>query len=154
MDALEAQARQPYSLHLPSPPTPTDPINRMIIPEYEQARVKHVDNETQNGLLLVTLALHAFQVEHGRYPASLTELAPAYLKKLPDDPFAAQGTFKYLVKGTSYVLYSVGPDGKDDGGRMIDDPKHSDDSESTNPNARYYTHQDSIGDVVAGKSLW
>jgi hypothetical protein len=154
MDAVEAQARQPYSLHLPLPPAPTDPINSMIIPEYEQVRLKHVDNETQDGLLLVTLALHAFRVEQGHYPASLAELAPAYLKKLPDDPFAVQGTFKYLVQGKSYVLYSVGPDGKDDGGRMIDDPKHSENPESTSPTARYYVHQNSVGDIVAGKSLW
>ncbi|MCW3100050.1 MAG: hypothetical protein JWL77_5668 [Chthonomonadaceae bacterium] len=151
MDALEAQARQPYSLHLPLPPTPTDPINSMIIPEYEQARLKHVDNETQNGLLLVTLALRAYQGEHGRYPASLAELTPAYLKKLPDDPFALQGTFKYRVDGTSYVLYSVGPDGKDDGGTPINDPKKATDM---NQNSRYYVEKNSIGDVVAGKNLW
>jgi hypothetical protein len=154
MDALAAQARQSYGLHLSPPPTPTDPINSILIPVFAQARLKDVDNETQNGLLLVTLALHAFQVEHGHYPASLAELTPAYLKKLPDDPFAAQGTFKYLVQGTSYVLYSVGPDGKDDGGRMIDDPKHSEDPENTSPTARYYVHQNSVGDIVAGKSLW
>ncbi|MCW3054957.1 MAG: hypothetical protein JWN14_4127 [Chthonomonadales bacterium] len=154
MDALADQARKPYGLHLPPPPMPTDPINRDLLPIYSRGRLKDVDGETQNKLLLVTLALHGFQLEHGHYPASLSELAPAYLQKLPDDPFAAQGTFKYIVQGKSYVLYSVGPDGKDDGGRMIDDPKHPESPDSTSPNARYFVWQNSVGDIVAGKSFW
>jgi type II secretory pathway pseudopilin PulG len=188
MDTVSAQARQPYAAKLPLPPLPSDPLNQMMLPVMMGGRIKDVDCQTQNGLLLLTLALHAYRLEHGRYPAALTELAPNYLKRLPDDPFAVQGTFQYLVKGTSYVsltelapvylkklpddpfaltgtfkyrldgktyvLYSVGPDGKDDGGRPIDDPKHSEDPDSTNPNARYFVHQNSVGDVVAGKNTW
>ena len=151
MDRSVQVAQQPYGLHLPSPPLPKDPINRELLPVYEAARLKNVENETQNGLLLVVLALHAFRMEHGQYPVSLNELAPVCLKKLPNDPFAVQGTFKYRVTGRSYVLYSVGPDGKDDGGMPIDNPKHP---ESSNPNARYFVEQNSVGDVVAGKNTW
>lgn len=151
MDQLMDQARRPYGLHLPPPPAPSDPVNRIMLPIFPQARLKYVENQTQNDLLLITLALHAFQLEHGRYPASLLELAPTYLKKLPDDPYAAQGTFKYLVKGKSYLLYSVGPDGRDDGGTPIDDPKSA---SSANPNSRYFVNQNSVGDVVAGTNQW
>ncbi|MCW3054956.1 MAG: hypothetical protein JWN14_4126 [Chthonomonadales bacterium] len=151
MDAITAQARQPYAAKMPPPPLPSDPLNRIILPVMMDGRLKHVDGETQNGLLLVMLALHTFRLEQGRYPASLTELAPAYLKKLPDDPFALQGTFGYHLDGNRYLLYSVGPDGKDDGGKRIDDPKKAADP---NPNARYYLEKNSVGDVVAGKSLW
>jgi hypothetical protein len=151
MDQSSQVARQPYGLHLPSPPLPSDPINRVVLPVFSQARLKEVTCETQDGLLLVTLALHAFHLEHGHYPASLTELAPGYLKRLPDDPFAVQGTFKYLVKGGSYVLYSVGPDGNDDGGTPIDDPKQA---TTSSKNARYYIYENSVGDVVAGKNIF
>jgi hypothetical protein len=115
-----------------------------------EGRIKDVVCETQNGLLLVVLALHAYRLEHGHYPASLAELAPAYLKKLPDDPFALQGTFQYRLDSNNYVLYSVGPDGKDDGGKPIDDPKKAADA---NPNARYSIEKNSVGDVVAGKNI-
>jgi len=151
MDQSAAIARQPYGLHLPPPPLPTDPINNILLPVFSQARLKGVDSETQNGLLLVMLALRAFRLEHGRYPAALTELAPAYLKKLPDDPFAAQGTFKYILNGNTYTLYSVGPDGKDDSGKAIDDIRQAN---SGNPNARYFVNPNSIGDVVAGKNIY
>jgi type II secretory pathway pseudopilin PulG len=151
MDANRKLVQQPYGLHLPPPPLPNDPFTSVIVPAFTQARMKDVDSETQNGLLLLTLALHAYRLEHGRYPASLTELTPAYLKRLPDDPFAVQGTFKYLAKGKNYVLYSVGPDGKDDGGTPIDDPKQA---SGSNPNARYFINENSVGDVVAGKNVY
>lgn len=151
MDAISEQARQPYALHPALPPLPTDPFNNSVLPSFAQARIKGVDAETKNGLLLLALALHAFQSEHGRYPAALSELTPAYLKKLPDDPFAVQGTFQYRRKGNTYLLYSVGPDGKDDGGQPIDDPKQATNS---NPNARYFVNERSVGDVVAGKNIY
>jgi len=151
MDQSSAIARQPYGLHLPPPPVPKDPINSVLLPVFSQARLKGVDSETQNGLLLVMLALHAFRLEHGHYPAALTELAPTYLKKLPNDPFAMQGTYKYILKGNTYTLYSVGPDGKDDGGKPIDDPRQAN---SGNQNARYFVNPNSIGDIVAGKNIY
>ena len=151
MDETSRLARQRYGLHLPPPPLPTDPLNRVLLSTFALAQLKVVANETQNGLLLVTFALRAFRLENGRYPASLAELAPSYLKKLPEDPFAAQGTFKYKRMGNSYVLYSVGPDGTDDSGTPIDDPKQAG---SANPNARYFININSVGDVVAGKNQW
>ncbi len=151
MDKSIAMGRQPFGLHLTSPPLPSDPINRALVPVFSQARLKGVDSETQNGLLLVMLALHAYQLEHGHYPALLAALAPSYLKSLPNDPFAVQGTFQYHVKGKNYLLYSVGPDGKDDGGTPIDDATQATNS---NANARYFVNMNSTGDVVAGKNVY
>jgi hypothetical protein len=126
---------------------PDEPYNSEALPVFHQARLRDVETETQNGLLLVTLALHAFQLENARYPASLTELSPGYVKKLPDDPFAAQGTFKYRIQGKTYLLYSVGPDGKDDGGTPINAPKY------VGPIGkwqRYVVKSGTLGDIVAG----
>ena len=53
-----------------------------------------------------------------------------------------------LPKG--YVLYSVGRDGRDDGGAPVYDGKAE---IGAHPEARYYVKHDSIGDVVAGKNL-
>lgn len=70
-------------------------------------------------LLSVTLALHAWRLENGSYPASLSELVPEYLKWLPRDPFALKGTFRYRAKGSRYLLYSLGPDSVDNSGTWI-----------------------------------
>ena len=151
MDKSVEIARQPYGLHLPSPIKPDDSINEVLVDAFSQPRIKGLENETQNGLMLLTLALHLYQVEHGHYPTSLAKLAPACLQKLPNDPFAVKGTFLYHPKGTSYVLYSVGPDGKDDGGKVIDDPTQV---TSSSKNSRYFVNQNSVGDVVAGKNIY
>ena len=71
--------------------------------------------------------------------------------RLLTDPFAAQGALRYRRDGAKYVLYSVGPDGRDDGGKPIYDktkPVSSDGSERP----RYFVEQNSVGDIVAGIS--
>lgn len=147
MDQMIALGRQPYGRH-PSPPSmPTDPVNQMVLPLYADGRVKMADSEAVNRLLLVALALRAFRMEHGRPANSLTELTPTYLKQLPDDPFAAQGTFQYHLKGSDFVLYSVGPDGKDDGGVATDDPQQA---SASSGRQGYRVNRDSKGDIVAG----
>jgi len=146
MDQSLQIAQQPYSLHKPAPPLPTDILNAAATIAVLPYRIKDVENETQNGLLLVALALHAFRLEQGHYPKTLAELAPTYLNRLPEDPFAAGGTFRYRPSGRRYLLYSLGPDGKDNDGIPIDDPKRA---SSTNPKLRYRVEEESLGDIVA-----
>jgi hypothetical protein len=63
--------------------------------------------------LLFVLAV--YRAEHGTYPEKLAQLCPNYLKVIPEDPFGA-GPFRYKREPKGYVLYSVGFNGKDDGG--------------------------------------
>ena len=151
MDQLTENARKPYALHLPTPKLPFDPISRILLPVFDQTQVRAVNSETQTLLLLVTLALHAYHEEKHTYPALLEELVPAYLKKLPNDPFALRGTFQYRNKGDGFLLYSVGPDSKDDGGKPIDDPTKA---KKSNPQLRYYVEAESKGDVVVGVNTY
>lgn len=146
MDRMIARAHQPYVQQGPSPSTPNDPISEIFLPVFEQAGSKAVTTETQDALLLVALALHAYQQEQGKYPQKLDALVPRYLSQLPADPFG-QGTFAYQRTGDKYLLYSVGPDKTDDGGRPIDDPSKT---SSPNSDARYFVQPDSRGDIVVG----
>jgi hypothetical protein len=66
-------------------------------------------------LLQLELALRMYMQQHERYPKALDELAPNTLATLPLDPFSGK-PFLYRMSGNSYVLYSVGPNGIDDGG--------------------------------------
>jgi hypothetical protein len=150
MDAQIAHSRQPYTARPAPPSVPTDPINRIISPIFDQADLKDLCAKTQSGMLLLALALHAYHLEHGGYPQKLEALAPSYLTKLPGDPFG-QGTFIYQHKGKKYLLYSVGPDKVDDGGRPIDDPSKA---IGSNTNARYFVQPDSQGDIVVGVNKW
>ena len=72
----------------------------------------------------VGLALERFRADEGKYPEGLGELLPSYLSAVPSDPWSpSEKPLNYVVRGRledsqggSVLLYSVGPDGVDDGG--------------------------------------
>ncbi|MBX9582949.1 MAG: hypothetical protein K2X87_21800 [Gemmataceae bacterium] len=72
--------------------------------------------------LSVAFALAAYRADHGKYPAALADLAPGYLKEVPDDLFSGK-PLVYRPAADGYLLYSIGPNGKDDGGRSPDDDR-------------------------------
>ena len=152
MNQSIANARQPYAAHLPLPPLPTDPMSQMLLPVYTSVRLNEVKADTENALLLVTLALRAYKLDHGAYPPILAALAPHYLQAVPADPFALSGPLRYKRTGTRYVLYSIGPDGKDDGGAAIFDRTKPAPTNTEASDQRRYVLQDSKGDIVAGVS--
>ena len=80
----------------------------------------------------------------------MAELTPKYLPAPALDPFSLGKPLLYRRNGSGYVLYSIGPDGKDDGGRPIDSKTPG----SSNPNERYFIKPESVGDVVAGTNIW
>jgi len=123
--------------------TETDFIANTYTSDYTQDRLLNASAEAQTRLLLVSIALRAYHLDHGAYPAQLGALIPPYLPSIPLDPFAANRPLLYYLKGNGYTLYSVGPDIKDDHGRPIFDPKAPvAQSKRVVPG--------SIGDIVAG----
>ena len=75
--------------------------------------------------LQVLYAVRLFQHDHGRLPHNLAELTPQYLESAPIDPYSAQ-PLVYRDHQHWHGLYSVGPDGQDDGGRFIAPPAAGD----------------------------
>jgi len=67
-------------------------------------------------LFLVELALQAFRETTKRDPKSLAELVPVYLPEVPLDPYDGI-PIRYRRTQAGYDCYSVGLDGKDDGGK-------------------------------------
>ena len=159
MDKAIATARLPYAAqphttnsekkhrYIVNPFTAVaDILFALMMPSIDRAWFAEVRNETENSLLTVTLALRAYRLEHGKYPDTLTELVSSYLKIVPNDPFALKGKLRYKLTGDSYVLYSVGPDGKDDGGKPVEAAKNG---KSVSEN-RFMMEETSKGDIVAG----
>ena len=50
--------------------------------------------------------------------AELTALVPDYLEQLPRDPMDGKTLRYHVLSNDSFTLYSVGVDGKDDGGKV------------------------------------
>jgi hypothetical protein len=59
------------------------------------------------------IALRCYQLEHGKLPDSLDDLAPEYLPAVPTDPFTGR-PFGYEPTGERPRIWSVGPDQKTD----------------------------------------
>ena len=86
----------------------------------QKAETKHKLMVAHVRLLAAELALRAYESDHGRVASRLDELVTNYLIKLPEDPFSSQPLI-YRPQGTNWLLYSVGPDGADDGGKPVAD---------------------------------
>ncbi len=67
-------------------------------------------------LLTTELALRCYQAEQGQPPERLDQLVPKYLQCVLTDPFSEQSLI-YRPQGTNWLLYSVGPDKVDEGGK-------------------------------------
>lgn len=103
-----------------TPPNPTVADMEIANPGLVKIWLRYIVDEAYTRELEVALALQAYRLDTGSYPGSLSDLVPHYLPNVPDDPFAAPNTpLCYKNNGDSYLLYSVGPDGADNGGHPI-----------------------------------
>jgi hypothetical protein len=66
---------------------------------------------------IVAVAAERFRQARQRWPENLNELVPAYLSAVPRDPFDGQ-PMRYRRMADGVIVYSVGPDGKDNGGAI------------------------------------
>jgi len=71
-------------------------------------------------LLMVDLAIQAYQEENNDLPDTLETLVPEYLPSMPLDPFTFR-PLTYVRSDEGYLVYSVGYDEIDNGGLSIDD---------------------------------
>ncbi len=74
------------------------------------------DVEAARRLAVAALAIERFRLARSRLPERLAELTPAFLHSPPLDPMNGQPTrYQPRADGT-FLLYSVGENGRDDGG--------------------------------------
>jgi len=84
----------------------------------KHSEMRHKAVIAHERLLTVEIALRCYRVSRARPPARLEDLMTNYLSRVPLDPFSAQ-PLTYRPQGTNWLLYSLGPDGIDDGGRPV-----------------------------------
>ena len=74
----------------------------------------------------LAFALAGYCADHGVYPEKLADLTPQYITAFPKDVFDNDADLHYVRQDSGYLLYSVGPNGRDDGGKGTDDLKKGD----------------------------
>lgn len=72
--------------------------------------------ETQREMTVAAIALKRYQLRHHKLPSDLAILLPEFLSKLPHDYINGEPLHYHLDGNGSFALYSVGEDGRDDGG--------------------------------------
>lgn len=78
-----------------------------------------MDRDMADGALLLAartaLAVERHRLETGELPERLDDLAPAFIDKVPHDPFDGK-PLRYVRRPRGYVVYSIGRDRTDDDG--------------------------------------
>ena len=95
-------------------------IHTLMFAISQTAKAQHRFSQTRDATLAV-ISLTLAKRQTGSYPASLSELTPTLLPAVPLDIFDG-APLRYALVNESPVLYSVGVDRKDDGGRPPKNP--------------------------------
>ena len=72
--------------------------------------------EVSRRMIVTAIALKRFQLKHGKLPEKLSELVPEFLPAAPTDPVDGNPLRYRLVSDGTFLLYSVGENGTDEGG--------------------------------------
>lgn len=88
----------------------------LALPNYSRAGGTCVRNETLRRLAVTAIAIERYRLRHGRPPPNVNALVPELLSAVPIDPMSAKAMGYKLNTDGSFTLYSVGEDGRDDGG--------------------------------------
>ena len=90
---------------------------RSLVPSLDRMMDVRFHGRALHQATLTILALQRYRQEKGSYPAKLDELkAGGYLDVLPADPYDDK-PLSYRVTNGGFVLYSLGPNFRDDGGQ-------------------------------------
>ena len=103
--ALVTQAKRRYYI-----------MTGLLLPALEKYALRDANHHAQLRTALVGIAIERFRLAHdGKVPGDLSSLMPAYLSQVPVDPYDGL-PLRYKPTNDTYIVYSIGPDAKDDGG--------------------------------------
>jgi hypothetical protein len=77
---------------------------------------KELSVQTQQQMALAAIAIERYRLKKGHLPSELSVLVPEYLSAVPRDSMDGKALRYRLAANGSFQLYSVGYDGKDNGG--------------------------------------
>jgi hypothetical protein len=77
---------------------------------------KTLQIEAARRIVVTAVVLKRFQLQHGKLPETLNELVPELLRSVPIDPYDGKPLRYHPNADGTFLLYSVGDDGVDNGG--------------------------------------
>ena len=122
------EADDVYALGAKFPRGPTDEelssrlhlVARVLMPSYRRVIEQGFRGMANRHAAAVALAARWYALDHdGKLPDRLEDLVPKYLPKVPVDPMARGGIPLAYIPGEDAIVYSVGENGRDDGGTEV-----------------------------------
>jgi hypothetical protein len=94
-----------------------DPFSAHYFSTFEKLAQVSIRHQAFLRCAYVGLAAERYRQVHGRWPDTLAALVPELLRELPADPYNGS-PLKYRRLDDGVVIYSIGPDGQDNGGKL------------------------------------
>jgi hypothetical protein len=93
------------------------PLAKLFAPALSKIAAAAQRSQANLRCAACALAVERYRQDHRAWPPSLQALVPRYLAQLPKDPFDG-AALRFGKHREGVVIYSVGPDGKDNGGAI------------------------------------
>ena len=95
-------------------------LSRLIVPATDAVLRSQCMAVARHRAAEVLLATTRERLASGTHPASIDALVPARLPSVPRDPFTTDAPLHLKATSEELLIWSVGPDGDDDGGPQKD----------------------------------
>ena len=105
--AIEARLQSTSQAHL---------LLHLFMPALSRVAILDLRSIAQLRTARVALAIERYRLAAGKLPDTLADLIPDYLDTIPKDPFDGN-ELRYKKLETGFVVYSIGDDLSDDGGK-------------------------------------
>jgi hypothetical protein len=93
----------------------------LLVPANAKAGNSTFRAQTHCKMFVAAVALKRYHMRHKKFPDSLDGLVPEFVSEVPIDYMDGR-PLRYRLDGDQFVLWSVGLDGKDDGGMPKSEP--------------------------------
>jgi hypothetical protein len=90
---------------------------RLVVPAVTRVGESVARNQAWLRCTVVAIATERYRLAHNHWPESLQQLVPDFLQEVPLDPYDGK-PLRYRRLQDGVVIYSIGPDEKDDGGKL------------------------------------
>jgi hypothetical protein len=117
-DAIDEDIKNISRIHI---------YTRLFLPALSRVTTLGVRNIAQLHTARAGLAIERYRLATGKLPDSLSDLVPTYLDAVVKDPFDGKD-LRYKKLESGFVVYSIGEDGSDDGGKEKPREKTSSDA--------------------------
>ena len=94
-------------------------ITLMLLPNCKIMMLKISQAQTALNQAYIVAALERYRLKNNKYPKKLNKLQPDYISKIPGDLFHEKDLIYQSNHDSSFTLYSIGFNEKDDGGKFF-----------------------------------